>query len=270
MRSILSTKRFRLGSLAAFAVAGAAAFGALGYAAPNQTAAQQQYAPANTAPPTISDTTPQTGQALTAGTGTWTGDQPIVFTFRWLRCNAGGQNCVEIPAATQQSYTVQSADLDRTLRVRVTGTNASGASSADSAATSRVTPGAAPGTTIPITAVSLPNRLVVSQVRFEPNPVRSRTAPIRVRVRILDTRGFVIRGAVVFVRSTPLVTRTPGEVTTGNDGWAEVVLRPRDNFRLVFRRGYNLQIFVRARKPGENVLGGVTSRRLVQVRISPS
>lgn len=270
MRSILSTKRLRLGVLAVFAAAGAAAFGALGYAAPSETAAQAQYAPTNTAPPTISDTTPQTGQTLTAGAGTWTGDQPIVFAFRWLRCNAGGQNCVEIPNAVQQSYVVQNADLDRTLRVRVTASNASGSNSADSAATSRVTPGAAPGTTIPITAVSLPNRLVVSQVRFDPNPVRSRTAPIRVRVRVLDTRGFVISGAVVFVRSTPLVTRTPGEVTTGNDGWAEVRLVPRFNFNLVFRRGYSLQIFVRARKPGENVLAGVTTRRLVQVGISPS
>ncbi len=266
----MRTRLLPAGVLAAIAVAGAAVFGAIGYAAPNQTAAQAQYAPTNTAPPTISDTTPQTGQTLTAGTGTWTGDQPIVFTFQWLRCNAGGQSCVQIPNATQQSYTVQSADLNNTLRVRVTGTNSSGSSSAQSAATSRVAPGAAPGTTMPVTAVSLPARLIVEQVRFDPNPVRTRTAPIRVRVRVVDTRGFVISGAVVFVRSTPLVTRTPGEVTTGNDGWAQVSLIPRENFSLVFRRGYNLQVFVRARKPGENVLAGVTSRRLVQVRISPS
>ena len=96
-----SSRRLRLGALLTLAAAGAAAFVALGYAAPNQTSQQAQYAPVNTAPPTISDTTPETGQTLTAAAGTWTGDQPIVFTYLWLRCNAGGQSCVQIPGANQ-------------------------------------------------------------------------------------------------------------------------------------------------------------------------
>jgi hypothetical protein len=39
---------------------------------------------------------------------------------------------------------------------------------------------------------------------------------------------------------------------------------PRATFPL--RNGYSVQFFVRARKQGDNVLAGVSTRRLVQVR----
>jgi hypothetical protein len=267
MRTTSTTRRLRLGTLLALAAAGAAAFVALGYAAPNETSAQAQYAPTNTAAPTISDTTPEVGQTLTANNGTWTGDAPIVFTHQWLRCNAGGQNCVAIPGATNQTYAVQAADLDDTLRVRVTGTNASGSSSAESAATSRVTPAVPPTGTVPIAAVVPPNRLAVNQVQFSPNPIRLSTRAINVRVRVLEQSGRPVSGALVFVRSTPLVTSSSGEVATGNDGVATVRLVPRSNYGII-RFQDNLQIFVRARKAGEGLQAGVSSRRLVQVRIA--
>ena len=267
MRTTSTTGRLRLGTLLALAAAGAAAFVALGYAAPNQTSAQAQYAPTNTAAPTISDTTPEVGQTLTANNGTWTGDAPIVFTYQWLRCNPGGQSCVSIPGATNQTYAVQPADLDNTLRVRVTGRNASGASSAESAATSRVTPAVPPTGTVPIAAVVPPNRLAVNQVQFSPNPIRLSTRAINVRVRVLEQSGRPVSGALVFVRSTPLVTSSSGEVATGNDGVATVRLVPRSNYGII-RFQDNLQIFVRTRKAGEGLQAGVSSRRLVQVRIA--
>lgn len=266
MYTTSSTRRLRLGALLLLASAGAIAFIAFGYAAPDVTAAQLQYGPANTVAPTISDTTPETGQTLTANNGTWTGDQPIVFTYQWLRCNSGGQNCVVIPGATSQTYTVQSADRDNTLRVRVTGTNASGSSSAESAATSRVTQGVPATGPIPIAAVVLPNRLAIDQVRFSPNPIRLSTRAIDVRVQVLEASGRPVVGALVFVRSTPLVTVSQGEVATGNDGFATVRLVPRSNYGLI-RFQDNLQIFVRARKTGEDLQAGVSSRRLVQVSI---
>lgn len=267
---------YRAGVLGAVAGAGVALFGALGYAAPNETSAQAQYAPRNTAPPTINDTTPEVRQTLTASAGTWAGDQPIVFSYQWTRCNPGGNNCVAIPNAKAQTYTVQSADVGNTLRVVVTATNSSGTNSATSAATSKVAEAPpAPrepraGETISVTAVTPPQRLLIDQVRFSPNPIRSRFDAINVRVRVLDTRGFVVSGAVVFLRSTPLVTTSAGEAATGNDGWATFTIRPDRDFSIVFRRGYNLQFFVRARKPGENPLAGVSTRRLVQVGISPA
>ena len=266
MRTTSRSRRLRLGALIGLGAAAAAAFVALGYAAPSQTSAQLQYAPVNTAPPTISDTTPQTGQTLTAAAGTWTGDQPIVFTYLWLRCNAGGQSCAQIPGANQQMYTVQQADLNNTLRVRVTGTNASGSSSAESAATSRVTAAVPPTGAVPIAAVVLPNRLNIDQVRFSPNPIRLSTRTIDVRVQVLEASGRPVVGALVFVRSTPLVTTSAAEVATGNDGSATVRLLARSNYGII-RFQDNLQIFVRARKAGENLQAGVSSRRLVQVPI---
>jgi hypothetical protein len=267
MRSISLTRRF--GLLAVVAAAAAAAFVALAYAAPNSPSAIQA-APVNTAPPTISDTTPESGQELTANPGTWTGDAPIVFTYRWLRCNPGGNNCVELPTAEQQTYTVQTADVGNTLRVRVTATNASGSTNATSDATSTVTqaaPPPAPGSTIPVTAVNPPNRLIPAQVQFSPNPIGLGTPSIDVKVRVQDTRGFFVSGALVFVRSTPLVTTSSGEATTDNEGSATVTLHPRKNYGII-RFQSNLQIFVRARKSGDPLFAGVSGRRLVQVRVA--
>jgi hypothetical protein len=266
MRSTSLTRRF--GLLAVAAVASAAAFVALAYAAPNSPSAAQ-VAPANTSPPTISDTTPESGQVLTAKAGTWTGDAPIVFTYRWLRCNPAGNNCVEIPGADQQTYTVQAADVGDSLRVRVTGTNPSGSTPAQSAATSPVAqaaPPPPPGSTIPVTAVTPPERLVPAQVQFSPNPIGVSTPSIQVPVRVQDTRGFFVSGALVFVRPTPLVT-TGAEVTTDNEGWATVTLRPRRNYGII-RLQSNLQIFVRARKSGDPLFAGISGRRLVQVRVA--
>ncbi len=118
-------------------------------------------------------------------------------------------------------------------------------------------------TSIPVTSVSLPNRLVVSSVKFAPTRVTTRTQPFTMRVRVLDTRGYAVRDALVFVRSTPVLTNGVPELRTAQDGWATFSILPRADFPL--RTGYNVQFFVRTRKAGEDILAGVSSRRLVQV-----
>jgi hypothetical protein len=118
-------------------------------------------------------------------------------------------------------------------------------------------------TSIPISSVSLPARLIVDGVRFSPSLVASRGRPLAIRVHVSDTRGYVVRGALVFVRSTPLVTSTPLEQTTDQAGYVTLTAIPRQTFPL--KRGYHVQFFVRARKEGESLLAGVSSRRLVQV-----
>jgi hypothetical protein len=87
-------------------------------------------APVNTSPPTISGT-PQVGQSLTAGDGTWS-NSPTSFAYQWLRCNPGGNACASVPNGTQKTYTLVGADDGRTIRVRVTATNADGSSSVES------------------------------------------------------------------------------------------------------------------------------------------
>jgi hypothetical protein len=95
-------------------------------------------APVNTTPPTITGT-PQVGQTLTAGNGTWT-NSPTSFAYQWLRCNAGGNSCVSVANGTQKTYTLVGADATRTMRVRVTATNADGSASAQSDQTTVVAP----------------------------------------------------------------------------------------------------------------------------------
>lgn len=256
--------------LAAFLAVSVALLSSTSHASPSEQAAE---APTNTTPPTVAGTA-QESQTLTANEGAWTGDQPIVFSYEWLRCNASGANCVTLPTQVQKTYTAQSGDVGNTLRVAVTATNSSGSKSVTSqqtAAVMKAGPSEPEGakklpngqTSIPVTSVSTPQRLVVDRVEFSPNPVRSRTAPITVRVKVLDTRGYVVRGALVFIRSTPVVTNTPAELATAEDGWATFTVAPQADFPL--RPGYSVQFFARARKEGENPLAGVSTRRLVQV-----
>jgi hypothetical protein len=118
-------------------------------------------------------------------------------------------------------------------------------------------------TSIPVTSVSLPARLVVDGVRFTPSLVATRSQPLAIRVHVSDTRGFVVRGALVFVRATPLVTTTPPEQVTDQAGYITLTALPKHAFPL--KRGYHVQFFVRARKEGESLLAGISSRRLAQV-----
>jgi hypothetical protein len=99
--------------------------------------AASQAAPANTAPPTISGT-PTVGQTLMASNGTWT-NAPTSYAYQWLRCNGGGNACANVANGTQKTYTLVGADAGRTIRVRVTATNADGSASAESAQTAPVT-----------------------------------------------------------------------------------------------------------------------------------
>jgi len=111
-------------------------------------------APKNSSPPTISGTA-QAGQTLTAEPGTWSGTQPISYSYRWRRCASGGSGCSDITAATAKTYTPTSQDVGSTLRVAVTASNTAGASVATSAATATVSGAPASDTTAPAAPTGL-------------------------------------------------------------------------------------------------------------------
>jgi len=96
-------------------------------------------APSATALPTISGTTTD-GQTLTTTNGTWTGTTPITYTYQWQRCSA---SCANITGATNQTYTLTSADVGNNIQVIVTASNVSGSAPATSAKTATIA-GAAP------------------------------------------------------------------------------------------------------------------------------
>ena len=118
--------------------------------------------------------------------------------------------------------------------------------------------------TLDVAQVALPNTLVIDGVRFSPNPVRSRLAPIVARFHVSDSRGFSIAGASVLALGLPYGwVRSAPEALTDGAGWATIVMRAG----AALPKHGALVVFVRARKPGESVLSGVTARRLVQVGI---
>ena len=215
------------------------------------------------------------GQVVTAESGTWTGKSPISFSYRWLRCNSGGGECASIAGATSRNYRVSQSDVGRKLRFNLTARNSLGSVtviSTESAIVTEPLPSGAiklPSGEYSIPAVSVPSnhRLVVSQVVFSPNPVTRRNQVITVRVRTKDTRGFIVRDALVFVRSTPRVTTGGDRQVTTTDGWVTYQLAPNGNFPKP-RRGFNVQFFVKAYRSGDPGLGGIAGYRLVQVRLA--
>jgi Ca2+-binding RTX toxin-like protein len=65
---------------------------------------------------------------ITVEGGTWDGSTPITFTYSWRICNPQGdpETCVQIPGATDDTFTPTADDIGRAIRVWVTGTNVAG------------------------------------------------------------------------------------------------------------------------------------------------
>lgn len=89
-------------------------------------------------PPSISGTASDQ-HILTANNGTWSSSGTITYTYQWRRCDSAGNNCVDIPGATAQTYTLAAVDIGSTIRVIVTATNAGGPQAYTTAQTAVVT-----------------------------------------------------------------------------------------------------------------------------------
>jgi|tagenome__1003787_1003787.scaffolds.fasta_scaffold20898396_2 hypothetical protein len=232
-------------------------------------------APQNTAPPTVSGT-PTEGQTLTGAEGTWAGAAPITFAYAWSRCDATGAACAPIAGANAKTYVLTAADVDKSLRLAVTGTNSLGSQTQTSAPTTviaRLAPASVVtlpggGKSVDASDVKLPARLIVDHVSFSPNPLKSRAA-FTAKVHVSDTRGYAVRNVLVFVQGLPFGrSSTPAEVKTGSDGTATLTLIPTR--KLPLQKGATLVMFVRARVAGDQLIAGVSTRRLVNLRVVPA
>jgi hypothetical protein len=225
--------------------------------------------PKNTEAPTVVGAA-QDGELVAAKDGEWDGTDPMTFSFQWQVCDGAGGNCANINAATAKVYRVATTDVGRRLRVHVTAKNATGSTTAAAAATAPVVhPTGAMRLqdgkySIPAASVKQPYRLVLSGLQFTPTVLRSRQ-PFTGRFRVTDNRGYVVRDAIILVTGVPLGwIFASQEVKTNLDGYAEIQLQPTPRLRLV--RGGSMVMFVRARKEGDELLAGVSTRRLVRVR----
>ncbi len=231
-----------------------------------------QAGPPNTAPPTITGSA-VVGEKLTANPGTWTGTG-IAFAYLWSRCDAAGATCADITTATQSTYTLVTADSGKTLRVKVTGTNASGSNSVTSAQTAVVTTGGTSPTGCPtgtgpidVDDLSPPARLQVDKQQITPAVVTPGTRTIRIRFHVSACKGRSVEGALVYATPTPYQQFTATEQPTAADGWAILTMRQLRYFPASGQQQL-LVVFVRARKSGEDLLAGISTRRLVSFKVN--
>lgn len=240
--------------------------------------AASRAAPANQSPPTISGSA-ENGSTLTASTGTWT-NSPTSYLYQWRRCDSDGGSCSDISGATDKTYTLKGVDVDNTIRVRVTARNADGSSSATSVPTAVVRAKPAPPPTsangcptsgsgaLSVSDVSLPARLLLDGQEISPNPITPTVQDLTVKFHVSACNGRPVQGALVYAAAVPFQQfSVPPEATTGADGWATLTMHQQQYFP-VSPRQQILVMVVRARKAGENLLGGISTRRFVSFPVS--
>jgi hypothetical protein len=115
-------------------------------------------------------------------------NSPIEYRYRWLRCNAGGNNCLLL-SADGQTFRLHDIDVGHTLRLRVTAINADGETNARSEPSDVVAPN-----TAPLTNTSRPTRPTIRILG-----VKFLGARIYVRMRICDDQQ---RNLAILVRET--------------------------------------------------------------------
>jgi hypothetical protein len=193
---------------------------------------------------------PMVDEILSATRGTWSGSPTLAL--EWQRCDARGENC-EGTGLSGDTYTVIPFDIGKTLRVKITASNAAGARTATSAVTpviSELKP-TEQKTWIPAAKVTPPHRLVIEELAAKPARFVKR-GPVTVALRVADDRGFNIQGALVTAVVLPggsLVA--PAEATTDEGGLVTLTFTPGPKLKL--KKKAVITIVITARRPGDKL-----------------
>ena len=250
-------------------------------------------APSNASAPTISGQA-AVGSTLTADPGTWRGSAPISFQYQWQVCDANGNACGNIAGETDKTYKVRAADVGDTLRVRVIASNGDGSNNVTSAATAKVTAASATGSTstattttttaqqqangcpklaagaqsVAVADVAAPARLQVTQFQANPAVITRSLSDFTVRFHVADTCGQAVQGAQVYVTAVPFGQVTiPAQQQTDANGDVTVQFHKLAGFPAA-RNQRLLVMFVRASRAGDPVLAGISTRRLISLRVN--
>jgi hypothetical protein len=120
---------------------------------------------------------------------------------------------------------------------------------------------------IKVADLTPPARLMVDQWKSNPSVLGRNPGTVSVSAHVTACGGRDVTGALVYVTATPWDQfSTPAEAATGADGWATVSMSQADHYPASPRQEL-LAVFLRARKPGEPILGGVSTRRLVSFKV---
>jgi hypothetical protein len=258
--------------VAAVVVSALAAFASSG-------AAASEAKPVNTQPPRISGT-PQEGQTLFGDRGNWA-NTPTDYNWYWYRCNQNGGSCNDVGfAAGQHNYRLTAADVGKTIRLRIRARNGDGFTDATSVPTAVIAKSPTPppppprgngcppgGNPDQVANIQGPANLIIDSWTQEPGIVGRSTTAWTFRVHVTSSCGGPVQGALVYGTATPYNQWTiPAEQPTGADGYATLTFQRLSGFP-VSNHQELIAMFLRARKPGENVLNGITGYRLVSVPV---
>ena len=240
--------------------------------------AHARAAPVNTRPPSLV-IEPGLGSRLEIAPGTWSG--ATSFSYEYLRCPDGGgapdgSQCTpttSAPLASPGVHLVVTTDAGHSFRARVTATNAAGQKttvvSAPSAAAieSEVRfcpPGYQAGATVG--ELRPPARLQFDRHTQTPAVITRSTQRITLRVHVVACDDQYVGGAIVYATPTPFQMFSEAESVTDNNGWATLTLTRRRFFPATPRQQHFV-VFLRANKPGEDLLGGISTRQLISLPV---
>lgn len=187
-------------------------------------------APRNTERPAITGEAVE-GSTLTASPGTWQPASPTpTFVYQWQRCSAALKGCQPIAGATASTYQLVRADVGARIVVGVTARNAGGASpvihspvTAKVVAASGASGGQPTAQVVGVKSLGPEQQLAVGTITG-PRLIRTRSG-IVLRVAVRDTRGLLVRGAIVEAFDSAGAT-IPVKRTTGSRGVAVLRIRP--------------------------------------------
>jgi hypothetical protein len=117
----------------------------------------------------------------------------------------------------------------------------------------------------PIAEITPPARLQITGFDVLSGPVDASTKSFTLKVQVGSTCSVKVKGASVYVTAVPYNQfDVPAEELTGDEGTAILVFHRAGNYPASDQQG-QLTLFIRATKPGEDPLAGISTRRLVGV-----
>jgi hypothetical protein len=235
-------------------------------------------APVNTRPPALV-IEPGLGSRVEIRSGTWTG--ATSFSYQYLRCPEGGgapdgSQCTpttSAPLSAPGVHLIVKADVGHSFRARVTAINTAGQqTTAVSAASATATESEvrfcplAQQAGATVEELRPPARLRFDRHTNSPAVITRSTQRITLRVEVVACEDQYVRGAIVYATPTPFQMFSDAEAVTNNNGWATLTLT-RKRFFPASPRQQLFVIFLRASKPGEDLLGGISTRQLISLPV---